>query len=129
MVQVNGPGGWTFEIDAEFQLIDNGDSIQAVAGDRALYLSAMRITAANKTPTAAELLATVSRSLRLTERLSHHAAGVEGVAEIRRDTDSFALHGFMCAAGTVATCVVSFGAPQEAPWAESVWRSLTHTVS
>jgi hypothetical protein len=89
---VNGPGGWTVEIDAVFRLIDNGDSIQAVAGDRALYLSAMRITTANKTPSAAELLATASRTLRSPERLSHQVAGLEGAAEIRRDADSFALH-------------------------------------
>ena len=125
---MNGPGGWTFDIDAEFQLIDNGDSMQAVAGSRALYVSAMRVTAANAAPTAAELRATASRSLRSRERLAHHGSAVEGEAEIRRDGDSFALHGVMCAAGTIATCVISFDAPQEAAWAESVWRSLTHDV-
>ena len=129
MVQVSGPGGWTFDIDAEFQLIDDGHSIQGVVGDRVFYLSAMRITAVNKAPTAAELLTTASRTLRSTERLSHHASAVEGEAEIRRNDDSFALHGVMCSAGTVAACVISFRSLHEASWAESVWRSLTHNVS
>jgi hypothetical protein len=129
LVQVDGPGGWSLDLGAEFQLIDNGDSIQAAAGDRVLYLSAMRVATATSLPSVAQLRATASGSLRSTERLSHRGFAVEGEAEIRRDADSFALHGFMCADGSVATCVINFGQPTDAAWAESVWRSLTRDAS
>ena len=129
MIQVAGPGSWRFNLDAEFQLIDNGDSVQAVAGDRVVYVSAMRVGAVAEVPSAAQLRMTASRTLRSSERMSHAAGGVEGEAEVRREADSFALHGFMCAPGAIATCVISFRRPGQAEWAESLWRSLTRSAS
>lgn len=129
MVQVTGPGSWRFNLDVEFQLIDNGDSVQAVAGDRVVYVSSMRVGAVAGAPSAAQLRLTASRTLRSTERMSHVGQDVEGEAELRREANSFVLHGFMCAPGTVATCVISFGVPDQAVWAESLWRSLTVSPS
>ena len=129
MVQVKGPGKWRLDLGKEFRVIDNGDSIQAVAGDRVVYLSAMQISSGTRVPTAAEVRATASRSLRSSERMSHRGHAVEGEAEIRRDAESLSLHGVMCASGALATCVISFKAAEDAAWAESVWRSLNYAVA
>ncbi|HEY4216847.1 MAG TPA: hypothetical protein VGM67_06890 [Gemmatimonadaceae bacterium] len=129
MISVIGPGGWRVDLDAEFRLIDNGDSIQAVAGDRVAYLSATRVGDPTGPPAAAQLRRIVSRTMQSAERFQHSEPTVEGEAEIRGEPDSFALHGFMCAAGSLATCVISFGKPQDAAWAQTVWRSLNHVAS
>lgn len=69
MTRVMGPGRWRFNLDVEFQLIDNGDSIQAVAGDRVMYVSSVRVGAVAGAPSAAQLRPTASRTLRSRERL------------------------------------------------------------
>lgn len=126
LAQVRGPGGWIFDLAPEFQLIRNGDSVQAVAGDRVVYVSAMRVKAEGDPPSAGQLRETASRTLQSSKRLSSLGAALEGEAEIRHEAESFELRGFMCATATIATCVINFGAADEAGWAESVWRSLTH---
>jgi hypothetical protein len=126
LAKVTGPSGWSFQIDVEYRLIDNGDSVQAVAGDRVVYLSALHVDTPSGKPSAVQLRRVASRSLRSNQQISHVASGVEGDAEIRNEKGSVALHGYMCATGTVATCVISFLAPDDGVWAESVWRSLAY---
>jgi hypothetical protein len=80
----------------------------------------MRIDGPAGVPSATELRRIAARTLQSTERFEHVADGLQGEAEgVCLEADGFALHGFMCAAGTVATCVISFNQSTDIAWAES----------
>jgi hypothetical protein len=123
-VKVSATGGWIFIIGAEFEVVDNGDSVQAVHGGRVAYVSSLRVGRPDVLIPAAQLRATAARSFRSGERFSHVAESVEGDAELFLDGAIWRLRGTMCASGTVATCMIDLPGFDEQEWAMSVWRSL-----
>jgi hypothetical protein len=121
--RIKATGHWSFEIDPEFEVRENEDSVQANAGGRCVYVSSMIVgTAGNPVP-AADLRKAAARKL-TSGRISHVAEKIQGDAEFRVEGETRWLFGVMCANGTVATCVIDFADPGDAAWAESVWRSL-----
>ena len=121
--RVSATGAWTFEIGSEFELLDNGDSVQALHGDRVVFVSSLRVGTSEAPVPAAEVRSAAAKRLRSGEHLSHVGLSVQGDAEVRPDGDTWRLDGTMCADGTVATCVIEF-LEGDQPWAVSVWRSL-----
>jgi len=121
-------GRWSIAIPHGFRLIDNGDSWQAYEGERIVYVSSMAVQDAEGSPTASEALCvTAARALgEGTERHSHSTNTVQGAAEVRREADHWQLNGFMCAPGTIATCLIDYPSPHDEDWALTVWRSLEH---
>ena len=121
--RVPGTGSWSFVIGPEFDVVDNGDSVQGVHGKRVVYVSSHRVETGGESVSASQLRSTVARRLGV-ERLSHVGSSVGGDAEVRREKKVWRLFGTMCAAGTVATCVIDFEDVGDQSWAASVWRSL-----
>jgi len=116
-------GSWSILIGAEFEVVNNGDSVQAVAGERTVYVSSLQVGAPVPVP-GDQLRAVASRRLGAGERISHAVSACQGDATVSRVGDKWRLEGTMCADGTVATCMVDFNAAEDRAWAESVWRSL-----
>ncbi len=123
-VKVSATGTWTFVVGSEFELIDNGDSVQAAHGDRVVYVSSFRVGTPEAPVPASQIRSTAAERLGLGERFSHVVGSVQGDAEIRIDGDVSRLHGTMCADGTIATCVIDFNGADEKAWAVAVWESL-----
>ena len=122
-------GDWTISIGPEFETIDNGDSWQAYDGSRVVYVSSIAVLDANGKVTPADSLrATAIRSFgtSLGERHSYSQGSLRGEAEVKPESGHWQLKGFMCATGTVATCVVDFPDDRDREWAVSTWRSLAH---
>jgi hypothetical protein len=121
-------GNWTIAVPPNFRLINNGDSWQAYQGERVVYVRSIAVQDAEGSPTTPEALCvTAARAFgENCERHSHSAEAARGVAEIRREADHWQLKGFMCVAGTVATCLIDYAKPQDKEWALAVWRSLEH---
>lgn len=117
-------GSWTFMIGSEFELTDNGDSVQAAHEDRVVYVSALRVRTAARSVSAAELRAAAASQLGSGERVSHLGASEQGDAEIRPEGDAWCLCGTMCTDGSVVTCLVDYVDAADRDWAVSVWRSL-----
>ena len=118
-------GDWTFLIEPEFELIDNGDSYQAHKGGRVVYVSSIRVTDDHGRRVPAEaLLAGAAQSLGTGKRINFSESNVHGEAEIKPSETGSQLMGFMCAPGTVATCVIDFEEEKDVHWATSTWRSL-----
>jgi len=103
--------GWTIVVPRNFAEIDNGDSWQAHAGMRCVYLSSMRVANANGVVPATALFATASRKLAPPSEADRHSfeePGLNGGAQITQTDTGFELKGFTCVDGCVATCVISF---------------------
>jgi hypothetical protein len=126
--KVSATGGWTFVVEPQFEVLDNGDSVQAVHGDRIVYVSSLRVGRPEAPLPAAQLRVTAARGfIGLGEHLAHVGDSVQGDAEVFPNGDAWCLRGTMCADGTVATCVIDFRNRDEQTWAVSVWRSLAYT--
>jgi hypothetical protein len=123
--RVSATGPWSFVVGAEFELIDNGDSVQAVAGDRVVYVSSKSVAQDGAPVGAPEIRSFVAKSFGVGAVLSHEGANEQGDAQLRSEEDSLRLFGTMCSRGTVATCVIDFPDHEDEEWAISVWRSLT----
>lgn len=119
--RVRATGDWSFAVGPEFEVVDNGDSVQAVHGNRIVYVSSIEV-GGNAPATA--LRKSVARNLGSGPRLAHVGDSVQGDAELRHEGEVRRLFGTMCSPGTVATCVVDFQEATDELWAESVWRSL-----
>ena len=117
-------GSWTFVIGSEFELIDNGDSVQAAHEDRVVYVSALRVRTSARSVSAAELRAAAASQLGSGERVSHVGSSEQGDAEIRPEGDAWCLCGTMCADGSVVTCLIDYVDARDRDWAVSVWSSL-----
>jgi hypothetical protein len=111
-------------VGPDFEVVDNGDSVQAIHGNRVVYLSSLRVGASGSPLPAAKIRAMTLASLEAGERLSHIGHSVLGDAEIRPGGGGWQLSGTMCANGSLATCVVNFHAQSDRAWAISAWRSL-----
>jgi hypothetical protein len=123
--KVIATGDWTFVVEPQFEVLDNGDSVQAVNGHRIVYVSSLRVGGAAAPVRAAQLRVTAATGfVGLGERFAHVTDSVQGDAEVFLDGDIWRLRGTMCADGTVATCVIDFLYPDEQTWAVSVWKSL-----
>ena len=108
----------------EFELSNNGDSVQAAHGSRFVYVSSVSVgQPASPTPAGA-IRTTAARALVPGERLAYSGRAVQGDAEIHEDGDQWQLRGTMCADGTAATCVIGFPGPEDRAWAIAVWQSL-----
>lgn len=123
-MRVPATGKWSLEIGPEFELIDNGDSVQAVHEDRVVYVSSIFIGTAEAGVPVAQLRAATAKRLGSGERVSHLEQAHQGDAEVTPDDAGWRLQGTMCADGTVATCVIQFRDRAEQDWAISVWSSL-----
>lgn len=122
-------GEWTIALPPGFEHVDNTDSWQAFSGNRVVYVSSIAVGGTDSEVTPADAVhATVARSLAQStgERHSHAAGTLLGEAEVTREGEQWRLKGYMCAAGTVATCVVDYADEPDAPWAIATWRSLEH---
>ena len=124
--------GWTIVVPKNFVEIDNGDSWQAHAGMRCVYVSSMTVTDANGTVPAAALFATVSKNLTPPSEAEPHSfaePGLNAGAQIIQTDTGFDLKGFTCVDGCVATCVISFVEQTDRDWAVATWRSLRFSTS
>ena len=120
-------GSWAITVPATFEEVNNGDSWQAHADTRIVYVSSMNVTTGASRVSAASLRATVSRRLAPPSEVERHQfteSGVEGEAQISGIDGAFELKGFTCVDGCVATCVINFGQAQHRDWALATWRSL-----
>ena len=117
-------GSWTFSIGAEFELIDNGNSVQAVDGSRVVYVSSLSVGNGGHPVPVTQLRAAALKRLGSGERLSHTSGAAQGDAEILPIDGGWRLQGTMCRDGTIATCVIDYGKESERTWAISVWTSL-----
>jgi hypothetical protein len=124
-LKVPAPGSWTFVVGPEFEIIDNGDSVQAVHGERIVYVSCLAIGAAQALVPAAALRASAAKRFGSGQRFSHLGESVQGDAEAFLDDQVWRLRGTMCAEGTLATCLIDFSAPADLAWAVEVWKSLS----
>ena len=126
--RVTSAGHWTLSLPADFEEINNGDSWQAVANDRIVYISAIGAKGKDGLLIPAETLcATAGRALDPTrEQHRFSTPPLAGVAQLTREDGHSQLMGFVCAAGTVATCVVNFDNESDSEWALTTWRSLRH---
>jgi hypothetical protein len=125
--QCRATGSWAILVPATFDEVDNGDSWQAYADTRVVYVSSMRVENGEGPVPAAYLRATASGKLAPpTEVERHHFVepGVEGEAQISGTDGRFELKGFTCVDGCVATCVISFEEAQHRDWALATWKSL-----
>ena len=125
-------GGWTIVVPRNFAEIDNGDSWQAHAGARCVYVSSMRVADANDAVPAATLFATASKKLAPpseAERHSFEEPGLNAGAQIVPTDTGFDLKGFTCVDGCVATCVISCAEQTDRDWAVATWRSLRPSAS
>lgn len=130
--QCRAMGGWTIVVPKHFAEIDNGDSWQAHAGARCVYVSSMSVADANGPVPAAALFATASRKLAPpseAERHSFEESGRHAGAQITQTATGFDLKGFTCVDGCVATCVISFAEQTDRDWAVATWRSLRFSAS
>jgi hypothetical protein len=123
-MRVRATGPWSFVIGPEFELIDNGDSVQAAVGQRVVYVSSKSVSSNGVPVGAAEIRASATRSFDSSAILVHVSETEEGDAQIRQEPNSLRLYGTMCSRGTIATCVIDFPDRQHEQWAISVWRSL-----
>src|SRR5262245_30722659 len=127
--KVSATGDWTFVVGSEFEVIDNGDSVQAVDGRRIVYVSSLRVGGPEAVVPAAQLRATAARRFGTGERFAHVGESVEGDAEAFLEGGTWHLRGIMCADGTVATCFIDFPTSAELGWALAVWKSLLCEVA
>lgn len=126
--KVFATGGWTFIVEPQFELLDNGDSVQAVHGNRIVYISSLRVGGPECPVPAAQLRATAAtRMVWYGKHFAHVGDSVQGDADVFADGDKWCLHGIMCADGSVATCTINFCDPAEQAWAVAVWKSLACT--
>ncbi len=120
--KVAATGEWTFVVGSEFEVIDNGDSVQAVDGRRVVYVGSLRVGGPDASVPAAQLRATASRNFGTGERFAHVGESVQGDAEAFMEGGAWRVRGIMCATGTVATCVIDFPTYEELAWALAVWK-------
>jgi hypothetical protein len=118
---------WTISVPVDFAEIDNGDSWQAHADTRSVYVSSVKVAEAGSPVSSTALRATVARKLApqsAAERHNLDESGVQGDAQILRTATGFELRGFACTDGVVATCVINFDHEDHREWAIGIWRSL-----
>jgi hypothetical protein len=118
---------WTISVPLDFITIDNGDSWQAHADTRVVYVSSMTVETGGSAVLAPVLRATLARSLEPASEGERHElqeSGVVGDAQIISTADGFELKGFACTDGDLATCVISFEQRDHREWAVSTWQSL-----
>jgi hypothetical protein len=121
--------GWTVVVPADFQLIDNGDSLQALEGKRIVYLSAPALPAAAETDGAhalCEQMSSLFASVPSKDRLTHAAGELEGRAGFFLEDGVWRLKGVMCARGAMALAVADLLDAKDRDWAVAVWRSFQH---
>jgi hypothetical protein len=123
-VRVSATGNWSFLVGPEFELLDNGDSVQAVHDDHVVYVSSFHVDEADAAVPPAKLREAAARRFGSGERFTHVDESVEGDAELFLDDGVWRLRGTMCAPGTVATCMIDLPTLDEKDWATAVWRSL-----
>lgn len=123
---------WTISVPLDFSAIDNGDSWQAHADTRVVYVSSMKVANGGSPVPAAVLRTSLGRSLEPASAGELHQleeSGVVGDAQITRTPDGFELKGFACIDGELATCVISFEQGDHSEWAVSTWQSLRPAFS
>jgi hypothetical protein len=121
--------GWTVMVPADFQVIDNGDSLQALKGGRIVYLSAPALPAgatANRAHAVCDQMSSLFVGLPPQDLLTHAAGKLEGRAGFFHEGDVWRLKGVMCADGAVAIAVADLPEAKDRDWAISVWRSFEH---
>jgi hypothetical protein len=124
--------GWTIVVPRNFTEIDNGDSWQAYAGVRCVYVSFIWVADTNGAVSATALFATASSKLAPASEADRHSfeePGLNGGAQITQTDTGFELKGFTCVDGCVATCVISFAKQTDRDWAVATWRSLGLSAS
>ena len=127
--RVSAAGKWTIAIPTHFEQIDNQDSWQAYAGSRVIYVSALTVRESDGMLTPIESLRTTAvRTLAGSSglRLTHSVDSLHGEAEVNREGAAWQLKGYMCAVGTIATCVVDYPMEEDFAWAVTTWRSLEY---
>ena len=124
-LRIRATGPWTFVVGPEFEIVDNVNSVQAVHGDRAVYVSSRSVHDEHGPMAADRIRSMLTTSFGSGERFAHTGRSVQGDAEVVPDADGWLLRAVMCANGTFATCAVNFAHAHQRDWAVSVWRSLS----
>lgn len=128
MVRITATADWTIALDEGFAVLDAGDAFQAHKDGVVVYVSSVAIESHDGTPPGAEaLLVAAARVLRAPERYRCEGPETVGEAQLVEEQDGWRLRGVMCAAGTVATCVIDIPGEGQAEWALAAWGSLEPT--
>jgi len=120
-------GNWLVSVPAEFEEVNNGDSWQARAGGRIVYVSSLMVLESGTPVPPESLCASASEKLvPAPDAQRHHFAvgGRVGEVQIARTATGYQLQGSMCVAGRVALCVIDFASADERDWALSTWKSI-----
>jgi hypothetical protein len=129
MIRTPAVGGWTILLAPGFKTVLNGDGWQAYADGRVIYVGVLGVKdSSGRPPPAEELRTTAARKFAGARepRLVHESAGVCGEAIVAEEGGAFQLKGFMCSAGTIATCIIDFQNESDKEWAIASWKSLEH---
>ncbi len=120
-------GRWTILLPRGFQVVNNGDTLQAYSGARVIFVSAMSIADPAGRPMAAMALRGAAAEALTTmtgEAYSQEGEEVCGDAKIFPDGTAWRLQGYKCATGSLATCVIDYVDERDRAWAEASWQSL-----
>jgi hypothetical protein len=118
---------WSVSVPCHFEETNNGDSWQAFADSRCVYVSSMKVGGGAKEATAAVLCASAAKRIGTSPpaaRLRFAELDLIGEAELKNPEQGFELRGVMCVDGGVATCVISFSEQRDRDWAIGTWQSL-----
>ena len=127
--RISVAGGWTVVVPADFKVIDNGDSVQALKESRIVYLSAPLLPATAKDDGAhalCEQMSSLFVKMPRKDRLTYAAGGLEGRAAFFLEGRLWRFKGVMCAPRTVVLAVADLDGAKDRDWAVAVWRSFEH---
>jgi hypothetical protein len=119
--------GWTVVVPADFDVINNRDSLQALKGKRIVYLSAPALpdaATADGAHALCEQMSALFVGVPPKDRLTHATSELEGLAGVFLDGRVWRFKGVMCAHGAVALAVADLSGAKDRDWAVAVWRSF-----
>lgn len=125
------PGGWSLKLPGYYfhEWTDEGATAAYWFADRAVHVGSLSLDGPGAT---ARDLAAIDRSQYPdgARYLEHDAGHQFGQAAVFADTDeegeSTLLQGQMAVAGSVAIVTITLSDPSDLPWAEEVFRSVSH---
>lgn len=129
--RIRATGDWSVLVPGDFEIIDNGDSVQAHKEGRIVYVGSLMVRdrRGEKIPaetSCATLAGKMMASTPAHQRLSFAEGARRGEAHVGPREGRWQLKGVVCAAGTVATCVIDFPHQRDQAWAIATWKSLEH---
>ena len=130
MNRIQAIGAWSISIEPHFKTKHNQDSWQAFDEDRFIYISATSVNDHNGLPVPAKALSQIAKNQLINSDSSiieFEKSDLFGSAVIIKNEEGYQLNGFVCALGSIATCVIEYIIQEDEVWAKEVWESLSHS--